>query len=321
MPGFEGDNSTEHSARLNKWGLTYKFEGQPIADPDFKLVGVKITYIGRLGNQLIQLINATLIARRLGLKYLVVLDGGLIQLLGTFTSHGVTYIADTADATERGGFLAGNFFFTDDLSTPLAGSTAEERYRIIHYIILPRLMPHFPALADTKHDDELTVHFRSGDIFNDATHSGYTQPPLSFYTILARRLLREKRITRFRLVFEDRANPCVDGFIAFLEELGAPYRLQSGSLAEDLTALIDARYVVFGYGTFGVAACLLSRRIDTLFLFEPLKTSDYNGIPSVGRVVLVRDHARGYTKPGEWRQTPEQRRLMLDYPESALEIL
>jgi hypothetical protein len=321
IPGFVRDYSTQQSINLNKWGLTYRIDGQPVTAPDFRLIGVKITYIGRLGNQLIQLINATLIARRLSLKYVVVLDGGLIRLPSAFSAEGLCYLADTAHAPERGGFLTGNFFFTNDLSKLLEGSTDEDRYRAVQEIIRPRLMRPFHRRPDPKHDDELTVHFRSGDVFNDPSHAGYTQPPLSFYTIVARHLLRQGRIARARLVFEDRANPCVDAFIAFLEALTVPHRLQNGFLEEDLHALIDARHVVFGYGTFGVAVCLLSRRIETLFLFEPMKTREYDGIPSVGSTVQVRDLAGGYTKPGEWRQTPEQRQLMLDYPESALEML
>ncbi len=321
MPGFAGDRSTLQSESLNKMGLTYRFEGQPITDRDFKLIGVKVVYIGRLGNQLIQLINATLIARRLGLKYLVVRDGGLIRLPAAFQSNGVSYISDIFHAPEHGGYLKGNFFFTNDLSKLLGNSTDEERYRIVQDIIRPRMMQQFATLPDVKYDDELTVHFRSGDVFNDPSHAGYTQPPLSFYTIIARHLLREGRISRVRLVFEDRGNPCVDAFIAFTQSMGITCRLQSGSLAEDLTALIDARHVVFGYGTFGVAACLLSHRIETLFLFESMKTREYVGIPSVGRTILVRDRAGQYTQPGDWRQSPEQRQLMLDYPESALELL
>jgi hypothetical protein len=319
---FRGDFSTACASHANQINQGYWLESQTPVSSGVRVIGLKLTFIGRLGNQIIQLIHAICLARRLGLKYIVVLNRGMIRLPARFTHDGIDFIADATDAAGPGAFLTGNFFFRSQLAPVLDQASHEERYRVVHDIIMPRLMEPLPDPGDVKYDDELTVHVRSGDIFTDpAAASGYTQPPLAFYTLLVRHLIGQGRISRVRLVFEDRANPCIGQVIAFLQEAGIPHRTQSGTLVEDLVALIDAPLLVFGFGTFGVAVGLLSRRIDTVFCFEGFNDSDYAELPSIGRVVVVRDHAAGYTKVGDWSNSPEQRRLMLEYPESALEIL
>jgi hypothetical protein len=319
---LEGDYSTPASAEKNRAKLAYGVEGKDLTETDVEIVGLQPVSFGRLGNQLIQLMNATIMARRLGLRYVVVLNQGLIQLPAPSEHDGITYISEIAQATDAGRFLVGDFFFPEVLSPVIDDASGEERQRIVTEIVRPHMMQAFPSLQDEKHADELTVHFRSGDIFRD-THAaaGYTQPPLGFYTLVVRHLLRQRAITRVRLVFEDRLNPCIDAFIAFLKSLKIPYRVQNGSLAEDLTALIDAPNLVFGHGTFGVAVCLLSRSVSRLFFFDSLYYGYYQGIPSIGTTIFIRDRQGGYMKNGDWQNTSEQRKLMLDYPESALEVI
>ncbi len=298
----------------------YRLEGMQGASLDFKIIGFEIKHIGRFGNQLRQLINAICLAKRLGVKYIAVLQHGMIQLAAPFTHDGITFIASAADISEPGLFLSGNFFFADLLKPVLQQGSHDERFRVVHDIIVPKLMKPIPV-DDVKHADELTLHFRAGDLFDRMNvHNDYVQPPLSFYTFLIRRLTGQGLIKLVRIIYEDKGNPCVDGLIGFLAGAGIPYRAQSGSLAEDLSALIDSPLLAFGLGTFGVAVALLSRRIDTLFFFESSNIGDYEAIPSIGRIMTVRDGTGGYIKPGAWQNTPAQRQLMLDYPEAALEM-
>jgi hypothetical protein len=75
---------------------------------------------------------------------------------------------------------------------------------------------------------------------------------------------------------------------------------------------------VFGYGTFGLAVCFLSAKVEVVYCFKGFGEGDYEDIPSVLKVVKVLDRAGRYMKPGEWRNQPEQLQLMIDYPESYL---
>jgi hypothetical protein len=301
---------------------TYVIERPTIIDGACRLIGVKLTRFGRLGNQIEALVNASVVARHLSLKYVVVRNqGGLIRLSESFQDDGISYVSDVSDVPEPGALLAGNFFFRDHLAPAVNAVSDAERHRVALDVIRPRLMRPLPVAGDVKLDAELTIHFRAGDIFNSPADAlGYTQPPLSFYTLLVRHLLDRKRIARVRLVFEDYRNPCIERLIAFLREEAIPYRIQSGTLEEDLAALMDAPLLVFGFGSFGTGVCMLSSAVDTVFCMEGFNDRDYARIPSVRRVVRVRDRDAGYTRVGAWRGTQEQFDLMLDYPESALEI-
>jgi hypothetical protein len=125
-------------------------------------------------------------------------------------------------------------------------------------------------------------------------------------------------IDRVRLVFEDRGNPCVDTLEQFLVAEGIPFRTQSGTLWEDLSALVDAPHLVFGFGTFGYSVCRLSTQVETVHYFAPEHGGIYAAIPGIGRVFAVHDRRGEYIKPGEWRNTPEQLEMMVSYPADAL---
>jgi hypothetical protein len=137
----------------------------------------------------------------------------------------------------------------------------------------------------------------------------------------------EGTILKVLIVYEDDGNPCIALLHRWLLEQGVPVRLQSASLAEDVAALIDAPHLVFGHGTFGYAICRLSTHIKTLHYFEPELGGRYAFIPGIDHVFAVRDDRGDYIKAGvwdnasyEWRNTPEQRAMMADYPEASLVI-
>jgi hypothetical protein len=238
------------------------------------------------------------------------------------TLDGITFLPTGAEFPEPGAVLAGGFFFRNDLLPLLEDVSRVESYAIVQDIIAPFFMLPLPMAQDVKYDDELTIHLRAGDIFNNpSAAAGYTQPPLSFYTLLIKHCLAQREIKRIRLVYESFDNPCVGGLIKFLGDAEIPYRTQNATLAEDLAALVDAKYLVFGFGSFGIAATYLSKSVDTVFCFKGLSETAYIGMPSVKNVVMVRDVDGKYTKAGEWRKSPAQLEMMMDYPETSLEVV
>ncbi len=318
---LKGDYSSALSVEKNMFGMAYFMEGDDLNSGEINLIGLRLTHIGRLGNQLIQFINATIVARRLGLKYIKVMSKGLLNLREPFIYDGVCYIPDVSDVEENGIFLAGDFFFQEDLESILQTATAIERQQIIHDVVRPYLLQKLSDSDDIKYDNELTIHFRAGDIFADANAaSGYTQPPFSFYKTVIRHAVEQQFIKCVRLVFEDFGNPCIQLCISFLQDEGIAFRTQNGTLQEDLAALINARHLVFGFGTFGIGVALLSNRIETVYCFEGFNDQDYRKVPAVLNTITVYDRQSAYTKVGEWKSTQAQRQLMIEYPEAALEI-
>ncbi len=165
-----------------------------------------------------------------------------------------------------------------------------------------------------KPEDQLIIHIRSGDIFSTWIDPNYPQPPLAFYRMVIERLRAEGRIGSIKMVFENRANPVIPALEAYVESIGLPLTTQSGTLVDDVAAIANGRYLVFGFGSFGPGVCHLSERIDQVFYFSCNWPQGFQSIETVGRAIEVRDVGSGYMKVGEWTNSEAQRRLMIEYP-------
>ncbi len=126
----------------------------------------------------------------------------------------------------------------------------------------------------------------------------YPQPPLAFYQLVIQRLLREKRIGSIKMVFENRLNPVIDVLEAYITGLGIPLTTQSGTLADDVAALANGRYLVFGLGTFGPGVCHLSDHVEQVFYFASGWPQHFRGIPTIGRLTEVVDTAADTRRSG-----------------------
>jgi len=279
------------------------------------LVGLSLYECGAFGNCLIQCLLAISIARNLNLKYIKLPAADRSEVIGLtapLTCGGLTFIPGSEPLPPDGAFLSGMYF---DLGIQqLAGALGPEETRDIVRTCIRPLFSRLPQDIPAKPDDELLIHIRSGDIFSTWVAPTYPQPPLAFYQMVVRRLLAEGRITRIKMVFENRLNPVIAVLEAWIATLGVPLTTQSGSLIDDVVALMNGRYLVFGLGTFGPGVCQLSERVEQVFYFASGWPQHFKSIPTIGRVVEVLDVAGGYTKVGEWDNSPERRQLMLDYP-------
>lgn len=320
------------------WPQLYDIEVNNFQGKNMPIVGLKFSRSGRFGNLLNKYTNAILLAKKTGLKYIQLGRHELCDPIAEITVDGLTFLPANAPLPPGGSFLTGGFFDTAPFAPILSPflkflrDDEVEHCRVMREIIRPYLLTGLPRSNGDHFEDEVTIHIRSGDIFrlDRPVDSGMRQPPLSFYMLVINRMIASGAITRVHLVFQDRGNPCIDALEEFLTGKGIAFRTTSGTLADDLSALIDARHLVFGNGTFGYAVCRLSTRIKTLHYFAPELGGSYGFMPGIEQVFAVYDRACGYIKtyqfhadticPGEWRNAPEQRELMCTYPVEALEI-
>ena len=317
------------------FGRPYGLERAPGAASD-AIVGLKLNHSGRFGNLTLQYTHAIELARRTGLAYVQLGWHALFDVTTPFEVDGLTVLPPQAELPQDGVFISGVFFNTDILA-PILGpflrfDPAEERLysTIAQTYLRPHMLSGIPLPGEQHPSTEVTIHIRSGDLFDSGTvvERMYRQPPLSFYTLAIRNLQRSGLIRTARLVFEDRGNPCIERLEAWLVAQGIPFRVQCGTLHEDMSALIDAPHLVFGFGTFGYSACRLSKRIETVHFFAPELGGRYGYIPCIKRVFSVSDREGKYIKAGvwgqpgqgEWGNTPDQRAMMVDYPEEWLAI-
>lgn len=288
----------------------YRLKAARKAELDHPVIGLSLVRYCRFGNNLIQLANAVILARFMGLRYIRVFDIEGYRIRQPYTAEGITFLPPDASLPDGGGFLEGNFFYVDPFAVAFPPALAEERYRAIRNAVLPRM--DFGAAPGPVHDRELAIHIRSGDIFAQKTpHPGYVQPPLAFYRVILDRLLSAGEIDSVCLVFEDRGNPCISALERHMTEVSIPFRLQSGTLAEDIATLTKARHLAFGNGSFGPAICALSRHVASVHCFG---SAAGFLLPNVDTVIAASDAAGGYIRTGDWRRTPDQLKTMLDYP-------
>jgi hypothetical protein len=304
----------------------YTIERSSFSNTDSPIDGLKIHYTGRFGNLIQQYTNMILFAERTGLHYIQLGTHELLGIPGPRRIGSLTFLPKASPLPPGGSFITGTFYDPEFFS-PVLKSTWEnyeeiEQCRVVRDIIRPHLLSPLATRSSGEDRRELTIHIRSGDVFGESgnIHHLYRQPPLGFYKLVVESLVKAGSIDRVKLVFEDRGNPCVDTLEQFLVAEAIPFRTQSGTLLADLSALVDAPHLVFGFGTFGYSVCRLSTEVETVHYFEPEHGGVYAAIPGIGRVFAVRDRRGEYIKPGEWRNTPEQREMMLSYPVDALTV-
>lgn len=294
---------------LDEAGLFFE---QSSSNTKRKVLGLSVVPYGRMGNSLLQISNAILLARALELQFVQLPKMPLLDIHEPVTVDGLTLLPSNYDRIDQKVTLTGTFFRETKLER--IGCTMETRRQVVQKYIVPYLTVQ-ASPQDTK--DCLTIHLRSGDVFEPNPHPGYTQPPLSFYTKVIEDAREKLSITQVQLVFEDRKNPCVERLETFVKSAGLALKIQSGSFQEDVSVLLSARNLVFGYGTFGLGICLMSKERQSVYVFGA-SGFPYSKFTSLRQVTVFDDHSGIYPRVGDWEASEAQLDLMLSLPQSAL---
>lgn len=273
---------------------------------------------GRFGNNLHQIGRAVCLAQRLGVPRVYLKDMPMLTLDRPVKFGNVAVMPQSALRRDKPkAVLCGPFYYPRHFGPAGAELSAQEVAAAERAIGQPAFYRSAVTHAVAPGSKDLVIHFRAGDVFGAVPHKGYTQPPLAFYQLCLNFARAQLGIERVILVYEDEGNPCVAALTAWLGQIGVPYIAQSRSLAEDMAVLLAASHVVFGRGTFGPAIALLSSNLRTLF--HSWLQGSFSVLPEV-RVIGVEDTAGGYIKIGDWRNTPEQRQMMLEYAIENLQL-
>ena len=272
---------------------------------------------GRFGNQTFQLVHTLTIAQHFGCRR-ALLPGNTVSASGVYRlSNDVSWDTRQSCATAltvhnltavvKGLFsarahLAGTFFHTAVLPNQIV--TPESRSQTFEAVRDARETQVSTAQTGSDH---VVIHIRGDDVFNDLPPKAFAQPPLAFYQVV----LGDRDWKAVTVVSGDALNPVLEPLFAELDRRGLPYRFQSGSLEEDMAILSGAHTVVAGRGTFIPAITGLSPHTATVYCFEDdsLFRLDVN-------LRVVRDNKGEYvesTYRRNWRNTDEQRALMLNY--------
>ena len=270
---------------------------------------------GRFGNMIRQVSLAIATAEKLGIREV------LVKSLPEFPKG--TWVLDngvslTHDSLLRPRMIArpslalgGDFFVKPRLPVEVDG---------VDFDVIGRSLSEIVGLQSRggAGEDSLVIHFRSGDAFSGSPHGALGQPPLSFYE----KVIAHEKPKAIVLVYEDQANPVIARVQSFIESLGIPYSVSSGGFRDDLEVLVGAKNLVTAQGTLAEAVLLLSSSIERWISFGK-NPRLYFRRRALASTVSVFDPSEQYSHAilrGNWRNSPEQQQLMMEFGAEKLEL-
>lgn len=281
-----------------------------------KLAGISIKADGRFGNNLTQVANAIILAEVGRFKSIRLPDFSFLSLKGQVAIGGLTFTPFNHPHDTNQYFLEGSFYSSPESDFGVLSQGA--RRRVIRNYIKPLLNLPKPIYSNEK---QIVIHLRSGDIFDEKPSPGYTQPPLSYYKRILSLGIQNSEIETVLMVYEDEKNPCVSELIEYLSDIDIQFKLQSGSLEDDMAYLLGAQQAVFGCGTFGTAVCHLSDNLKNVDVFVDGCGDQYKGFTHFDRIRCWKAKENTYIQKNRWANTPKQRKLMLSHSENAIELV
>jgi hypothetical protein len=209
---------------------------------------------GRLGNNLVQLMNAIFLAKR---------SKSLLEYpYHQFIRNKVFDFRERGNKKNCGMIVSdpSNFFYLNRVCPEKWKMTLQDKRDICrNYVrkLLTFALPHSnlkayhttPPLINWE--TTLVVHMRSGDVYcNDHVHPDYPQPPLSFYTKVVQDAI-EDVVGEVLIVSEkDATNPCISALKGWCKEKGLKCYSQSKTMQGDATTLLNARFLVTTRSSF-----------------------------------------------------------------------
>jgi hypothetical protein len=261
----------------------------------------------RLGNNLIQLINALAYACQYKLDYVYMatphdyLSSQVINVSGTDREFSL----QTSECK-----LSNIFFYTVEIPGFQYTSNSDISYYLFNTYLMPIYKHkeiHCLAPADTE--NTLYIHVRSGDIFSTVKpHSLYVQPPLSYYD----HIINEQKPDHIILVSEDNLNPCINALLAEYSDK-ITHVCNPGDPFKDISVLCRAGKIIFGFGTFSYYIMCVSRNLNTIWFPKYDNNNDIESPSGLSHIQTVYISLPKYMKPGDWKNTPAQRKIMLTY--------
>ena len=258
-------------------------------------------WYGRLGNNIIQLVNILHIA--LYYKYHIkLLKHSLIN-----TAYIVDYINKTIYKNINSAIVTDsfNFFYRDKIKN--INLEAFDKNKDIVYNILKNALIIKSNDVNPLSENDIVIHIRSGDIFSSRPHPMYIPPPLSFY----QKIIDNNNFTNIIIICEDKINPVVNKLL----ELYPNSIYNKNTLIEDIKIILSAKQIICSVGTFIPALCLLSNNIKIIYNclnnYIDDKIFIYTDLPITN--LYTKELNNYYKQMTPWKNNKIQRRLMLNY--------
>jgi len=280
------------------------------------------TNIGRLGNRIISLINALHLGIHLQMN--IYYDPSCCSLnfksIYNIDIPTVIKITDTSYNTIR---YKHNFYFLNNLlkTYPLL---QQDIFYKNYKLSLEKLREviKFPSPLRIYDDNDLHIHIRAGDIFQNWPEKELglwgVPPPLEYY----RQCIQSRKWKNIFIICEDKRNPCLEYLLK--EFPNTIWKKQY--VRKDIQLILGAKNLVFGQGTFIPSLLLFHDNIKRVYKINCKNPEGIN--KDYLKTYLRHKNIQSYTyycddyfqKMGYFTNNPKQIKLMLTYPKQTNHI-
>lgn len=156
-------------------------------------------------------------------------------------------------------------------------------------------------------DNDIIIHVRSGDIFNNKPHPSYIMPPLSYYT----NILDNNNFNKIFLIAEDTKNPVIKKLV----ELYPNIIFKINNLYNDIELILSSKNIIESFGSFTKTLLLLSDNVKNIYKPSYQYSFLYNSEKYKNNIIKIYNiELSDYrNKINNWKNTLEQREIMLTY--------
>jgi hypothetical protein len=278
-------------------------------------LAVLISGVGRLGNSIIQTLNAVHLAQTLGSTTILyhrydAVDNAVLRFQGGISARKVTRSQSLKERTPqvlwRTYAMRSGALLTDPCASDFSAARMALAKGLVYKLSSARSV--WPTTT-------LTIYLRGGDIYDMNPHPAYGQPPWAFYE----KVLSLNTWGEVRLVSEDTASPVHSKIVAWCADRGVSLVNVGATLSEAVAEISRATSLVGARGTFVPAILFLAPTQRTVYLFHdsphPLLCAATN------EIVRIIDHDGAFVEAilsNNWKNSAAQRELMMSYPSSHL---
>lgn len=162
----------------------------------------------------------------------------------------------------------------------------------------------------------LTIHIRSGDIFEGNRAKHYGQPPLAFY----KRVFDRGEWEHVCVIFQNFSNPVIEPLLEWLNNRGVSPEIHEGKVVSALEELWRARNLVVSNGSFLEATIASSDNLKRVYVFGQHSARRFSHLGGHLDTHPYRDIFGLYEREVmlAWRDRRWQRNLMVWLPTGAL---
>lgn len=244
---------------------------------------------GRLGNNIIQVLNALSIATDLSVKKIYI-PSKYWFINTSLVIDGFVFI--------KKGKLDGENVFRDNFYYPYKKIDYNQNRTL--YILRRHFQSQIPKI--NLHYDKLVIHIRSGDLFvQNSPMDKYSQPSFCFFS----QVIDKFKKSNVEVFAEDRRNPVTNE----LEK--HKVKITHADLLTTVSKIFYAKNVAFGYGTFAVTICRISPIPKNVYVFGNMKY--HIGFQDFRFKVYINEMSKDFKKiMYPWRNSDKQRECLIN---------